>query len=74
MGIEELKEEALQLDAVSRAELARTLLASLDDLSEAERARLWIEEALGREDDLNRGAAQAYPVEDVLARARARRK
>ncbi len=74
MGIEELKEEALRLDAISRAELARMLHASLDDLSEAERDHLWIEESLRREDDLDRGVAQSYSAEDVLARARARRK
>jgi hypothetical protein len=73
MSIEELKVEALRLDPAARADLARLLLASLDALSEAEIDRLWIDEAIARDDELDRGAARAYPSDEVLARARARR-
>jgi hypothetical protein len=73
MSIEELKAEALRLDPAARAELARLLLASLDAMSEAEIDRLWIDEAIARDDELDRGAARAYPADEVLARARARR-
>ena len=45
MTIDELKRAALQLDPSTRASLARDLLASLDDLPEAEVERLWLEEA-----------------------------
>jgi hypothetical protein len=74
MNIEELKAEALRLGTAARADLARALLASLDTLSEAELERLWIDEAIHRDEELDRGTAQAYPADDVLARARARRK
>jgi hypothetical protein len=73
MSIEELKAEALRLDPAARADLARLLLASLDAMSEAEIDRLWIDEAIARDDELDRGAARAYPADEVLARARARR-
>ena len=73
MSIEELKAEALRLDPAARADLARLLLASLDAMSEAEIDRLWIHEAIARDDELDRGAARAYPADEVLARARARR-
>jgi hypothetical protein len=73
MSIDELKAEALRLDPAARAELARLLLASLDAMSEAEIDRLWIDEAIARDDELDRGAARAYPADEVLARARARR-
>jgi hypothetical protein len=73
MSIEELKAEALRLDPEARAYLARVLLASLDGMSDAEIERLWIVEAVARDDELNRGAARAYPADEVLARARARR-
>jgi hypothetical protein len=73
MSIEELKAEALRLDPEARAKLARVLLASLDAMSDAEVERLWLDEAIARDDELERGAARAYPADEVLARARARR-
>lgn len=72
--IEELAREALELDAVSRAELARTLVDSLEDLPEEELNRLWGEEAERRYDDFLAGRVQAYPAEEVFARIRARKK
>ena len=73
MSLEELRAEALRLDPAARADLARVLLASLDGMSDAEIDRLWIDEAIARDDELDRGAARAYPADEVLARARARR-
>jgi hypothetical protein len=73
MSIEELTAEALRLDPEARAYLASVLLASLDGMSDAETAKLWIDEAIARDDELNRGAARAFPADEVLARARARR-
>ncbi len=73
MSIEELKAEALRLDPEARAYLARVLLASLDGMSHAEIEKLWIDEAIARDEDLNAGAARAYPADEVLARARAKR-
>lgn len=74
MSIEELRTEALKLAPESRAHLARELLASLDVMSDAEIESLWVNEAIRRDDELNEGTARAYPAEEVLARARDRRK
>jgi hypothetical protein len=74
MSAEELKAKALRLDPEARAELARELLASLDDLSEAEISKLWLDEAIRRDDELDSGAACAHPADEVLDRARTRRK
>ncbi len=74
MRVEELKEEVLRLSPEARAYLARELVASLDVMGEAEIERLWIDEAIRRDDELDKGAAQSYPVDEALARARARRK
>ena len=73
MSIDELKAEALRLGPEARADLARVLLASLDGMNDAEIERLWIDEAVARDDELNGGIARAYPADEVLARARARR-
>jgi hypothetical protein len=74
MRAEELKAKALRLDPEARADLARELLASLDALSEAEMDKLWLEEAIRRDEELDSGAARAYPADEVFDRARARRK
>jgi hypothetical protein len=62
------------LSPEARAYLARELLASLDALSEAEIEKLWIDEAIRRDEELDSGEARAYPADEVLARARSRRK
>lgn len=74
MSVEELREEALRLAPEARAQLTRELLASLDAMSEAEIEKLWIDEAIRRDEELDSGAARAYPADEVLARALARRK
>ena len=52
----------------------RELLASLDELSEAEIEKLWVDEAIRRDEELDTGRARAYPADEVFARVRARRK
>jgi hypothetical protein len=73
MSVEELKAEALRLGPEARAYLVRELLASLDAMSDAETGELWVDEAIRRDEELETGAARAYPADEVLARARARR-
>jgi hypothetical protein len=68
MSLEEIKTEAPKLNPASRASLARDLLASLDSLSPAEVERLWIEEAIRRDDEVDQGAARLHPADEVLAR------
>ena len=74
MTIEELKKEALRLAPEGRASLARELLSSLDSLNDAEIEQLWIEEAIRRDKELDSRSADASPADEVLNRARARRK
>jgi hypothetical protein len=74
MSIDEIKTEALKLSPASRAILARDLLASLETLSAAEIERLWIDEAVRRDEEIDRGAAQLQPADDVFARAQARQR
>jgi hypothetical protein len=72
MGFEELKAEALKLSPEFRAKLARELLLSLDAMSEAEVEGLWIEEAIRRDDEIDRGGVQLRPAEEVFNRVKAR--
>jgi putative addiction module component (TIGR02574 family) len=74
MTIDELKREALQLDPSTRASLARDLLVSLDELSEAEVERLWLEEAVRRDEEMASGKVQPIPMDEVFAELRSARK
>jgi len=74
MTIDELKREALQLDPSSRAGLARDLLESLDDLTEAEIEQLWLEEAERRHQEIVSGAVDTVSIEEALSKARAARR
>jgi hypothetical protein len=66
--------EALELDARSRAALAKQLLESLDDLSDEENERLWAEEAERRLAEFKKGNIKAANGPQVLARARSRQR
>jgi hypothetical protein len=66
------REQALKLPPSERALLAAQLIASLDDLDDAENEKLWIEEAEKRYQAYTRGQLSARAAEDVLLDARKR--
>ena len=68
--LETLEAEVLKLPASDRSHLLQRLLASLDVDEDVEAA--WDREADRREAELDSGAVQALPGEDVMARLRAR--
>jgi len=70
--IDEIESELLQLDRHVRAALAKRLLESLETLTEAEYADLWIEEGEARYADFLAGRTLAVDGDEVFARARAR--
>jgi putative addiction module component (TIGR02574 family) len=67
--IDDLTRAVLGLPVEDRAALAERLLASLDDLDEAELDRLWGEEAERRLAAYRSGAAGARFEQEVYARA-----
>ena len=71
MNTETIRREALSLPVPARAELAEQLLSSLDFLSEAEVAQLWLHEAARRAADLDGGAAKRFSAEEVRLQAQA---
>ncbi len=73
MTIDELKREAMRLAPTERASLARELLVSLDDLSDSDVERLWLEESERRRRAFLAGEATLIPMDEVFARARANR-
>jgi len=71
MSIKEIEAEIKNLDLKDRATLAKWLVESLDDLSEAEVAALWAEESERRLDELEQGLVTEVPDREVIRRARA---
>jgi putative addiction module component (TIGR02574 family) len=59
----------MQLSLEERAQLAGKLLMSLEEPSESEVERLWLDEAERRLDELNSGAVEAVPADEVFRRA-----
>jgi hypothetical protein len=72
MTPEQVENEALKLKPEARAELAEKLLRSLEALPDEDIARLWAEEAVRREAELDSGTASMRDAEDVFRDARAR--
>ena len=69
MSIQAIRNEALSLPLHERAQLAEQLLASLEDLSEAETEQLWFEEAARRAAEMDQGLVQRIPADVVRQEA-----
>lgn len=72
MTNEQVEIEALKLKPQARAKLAEKLIRSLDDLAADEIERLWAEEAIRRDAELDDGTASMRDAEEVFKDARAR--
>lgn len=68
--LEHVRSEALQLPANERAELAFTLLQSLDSGADADAEAAWDAELARRMDQIERGEVTGEPAESVFARLR----
>jgi putative addiction module component len=64
---EQVRVQALQLELDARAALAQILLESLENLTEAENERLWLEEAERRQREVREGRVQLVPGDEVKA-------
>ena len=71
-AIHDIESELLQLDLHDRATLAKTLLDSLESLTEAEYDQLWVAEAEARYADFQAGKTRAIDGDEVFARAKNR--
>lgn len=71
MNIQTLEQHALHLAVQDRAYLAEKLLASLDNLSEQETEKLWLQEAARRAVELDEGKVQPVSADEVEAKINA---
>jgi putative addiction module component (TIGR02574 family) len=67
--LEEIIKVTKDLSLEERAELAGTLLLSLDEPSESEVERLWLQEAERRLQAFREGKVKGIPAEEVFNRA-----
>ncbi len=70
MRIKEIEASIQKLDLKDRATLAKWIVESLDDLSEAEVEELWADEAERRLDELEQGLVAEISDREALHRAR----
>ncbi len=70
--LKECADKALKLPAHERAVLADRLIASLDELEEAEYEQVWLAEAERRYEAYRRGEISAKPVDEAIREARNR--
>jgi putative addiction module component (TIGR02574 family) len=63
-------EEALKLTANERAEVAEQLIASLDEVPDADVEQAWQEEVQRRLQQIERGEVKMIPWEEVQRRLR----
>ena len=70
LTLEELTEEAMQLPAAARVELAGKLVESLESAEIDQIQQLWATEAVRRRDEIRSGKVKAIPGEQVLDEVR----
>lgn len=73
-ALDALRQEALALSEMERAELARDLVASLDGPADAGASTAWDIEICRRINEIENGTATLLDLAEVLARARTRLK
>lgn len=66
----ELKEKAAKLSGAERAELALSLIESLDGSADADVEEAWQREIERRVGEIERGKVKLIPADEVLAEAR----
>lgn len=70
MNLQEIEREALHLPEDERAQLAQSLLLSLDSPTEQEVFGNWLVEASRRARELDEGLVQPVPAEEVRRKAK----
>ena len=68
MSLQEIEHEALALSPAERAQMAHTLLESLDNLQVDEIECLWLDEVTRREAEIDAGLVTLIPAGEVFAR------
>jgi putative addiction module component (TIGR02574 family) len=71
MDLQKIEDEALHLPKDERAQLIQRLVLSLDSPSVEELRADWLLEARRRAEELDSGAVQAVPSDEVMRKARA---
>jgi putative addiction module component (TIGR02574 family) len=73
-ALDAVRQNALALSNLERAELARDLVASLDGPADTDAGKVWDNELCRRINEIEAGKATLLDPNDVLARVRTRLK
>ena len=68
--LEKLALELLGLPASSRAQLAKQLIASLDESESPDAKKLWLEEIKRRDAEITEGKVKCVPADEVFRQVR----
>jgi len=71
MDLQKIEDEALHLPKAERMQLIQRLVLSLDSPSQEELRSDWLLEAQQRAQELDSGAVQTVPGDEVMRKARA---
>ena len=71
--LERLTHDALELSTHERAQLAHSLIASMDEEHDADADSAWDAEVERRVEEIRSGKVQGIPAEEVFARLKAKR-
>jgi putative addiction module component (TIGR02574 family) len=71
-AIDSIETKVLQLKPNARAKLVHSLVQSLNNLPESELKALWLAEAERRDAEVETGAVEGVPGEEVFERIRSR--
>jgi len=69
MDAKTIEKSALGLTPGERAHLAQKLLLSLDELSQEETEKVWLDEAVDRARELDKGTVRPIPAAEVRQKA-----
>ncbi|MCF6300546.1 MAG: addiction module protein [Proteobacteria bacterium] len=69
-ALEDIQKEVLALDSMGKNELLKSLISDLDNETDADVEKLWLQEAQTRYAELKSGKVKAIPIAQVLASAR----
>lgn len=68
MGLLEFEHDALTLSLNDRAHLAHSLLVSLENIPDEEVERLWLDEVIRRDNEIDAGLGTLIPADEVFKR------
>lgn len=72
-ALDDIEKEVLAIDSKGKNELLKSLILDMDNETDINAEKLWLQEAQTRYVDLKSGKIKAIPANEALASARSKR-